>query len=432
MFGLFSRKAAAAALPARVEPTFQNSSPENPSTSLANPADWLVSVMGGGPTLAGPVVSEQSAMRASVVLACVSLISGLVASLPLHVYKRAPKGRELADTNRLYPLLHDNPNEIMSGFTWRELIAVDLLLGGNHFSAKEYDGAGRVVGFFPIPRNAVIIDRARDGRLKYHVTLVEGGVEIIDQDDILHIPGLGFDGVRGLSVISNMRQAIGLSLAMEEGMSRMHSNGARPSGVVKAEQGYGDDPVAALRRIRAQFEQAYAGLANTGKTVFLDKGMSWTPMQINPVDAETLDHRRFQVADICRGFLVPPFMIGETEKSTAWGTGLEQQTLGFLTFGMQRWLTRIEAEVNRKLFSGSQFYAEFDRDALLAMDSKARGEYFGSLIQNGVITPAHAAKVMNFPHRPEADKLFINSACVPLESAGAQPKPQGANDAQQA
>ncbi len=430
MFGLFSRKSAAAALPARVEPTFHNASPENPSTSLANPADWLVSVMGGGPTLAGPVVSEQSAMRASVVLACVGLISGLIASLPMHVYKRNSKGREIAEGNRLYSLLHDNPNDVMSGFIWRELIGVDLLLGGNHFSIKEYDGAGRVVGFFAIPRNAVIIDRAPNGRLKYHITLVEGGVEIIDQDDMIHIPGLGFDGIRGLSVISNMRQSIGLSLAMEEGMSRMHSNGARPSGVVKADDGYGADPVAALRRIRTQFEQAYAGLSNTGKTIFLDKGMSWTPMQINPVDAETLAQRRFQVADICRGFLVPPHLVGETEKSTSWGTGLEQQTLGFLTFGMQRWLTRIEAEFNRKLFAGSPFYAEFDRDALLAMDSKARGEYFAHLIQNGVITPAHAAKTMNFPHRPEADKLFINSACVPLESAGMQ-QTQGASNAQE-
>jgi HK97 family phage portal protein len=263
----------------------------------------------------------------------------------------------------------------------------------------------------------------------WRLAFAGGGVEYVDQDDMLHIPGLGFDGVRGLSVIANTRQAIGLSLAMEEGMARMHSNGVRPSGVVKAADGYGQDPVNALRRIKGQFEQAYAGLSNTAKTIFLDKGMEWTPMQINPVDAETLQQRRYQVADICRAFGVPPHLAGETDKSTSWGSGIEQQTLGFLTFGMQRWLTRIEAEFNRKLFAKTLFYAEFERDALLAMDAKSRGEYLSQLIQNGVITPAHAAKLGNFPHRPEADKLFINSACVPLESAGAQ-QPKGTENAQ--
>ena len=401
----------------RVEPVL-NASPENPSTTLANPADWLVSIMGGGPSIAGPVVNEQSAMRATTVFACVSLVSGLIASLPLVIYERGDKGRRVADDHPLWPLLHADPNDSMSGFTRKELISVDLLLGGNHYSPVEYNGAGRVTGLFPIPRNAVTPYRTPKGRLRYRVSLPDG-VEEVDASDMVHIPGLGFDGIQGLSAISNARQAIGLSLAMEEGMARMHANGTRPSGVVSAEDGWGKDPKVALQRVRAQFEQAYSGLSNAGKTLFLDKGMKWSAMEITPADAETLAQRRFQIADICRVFGVPPFMVGETDKTTSWGSGLEQQTLGFLQFSLNRWLKRIEGELNRKLLPGARFYVEFDRDALLAMDATARAALFSNMVQNGGMTPNEVRRKQNLPDMDGGDQLFINSACVPLEKAGA-------------
>lgn len=417
----FSRKAASPPAASRIEPIL-NASPENPTTSLANPADWLVSIMGGGPSIAGPVVNEQSAMRATTVFACVSLVSGLVASLPIVIYERAKSGRRVADDHPLWPILHGDPNETMSGFTWRELIGVDLLLGGNHFSPIEYNGAGRVTGLFPIPRNSVAVFRTPKGRLRYRVSLPDG-VEEVDAADMLHVPGLGFDGIQGISAISNARQAIGLSLAMEEGMARMHANGSRPSGVVSAEDGWGKDPREALQRVRAQFEQAYAGLPNAGKTLFLDKGMKWSAMQINPVDAETLAQRRFQTADICRVFGVPPFMVGETDKTTSWGSGLEQQTLGFLQFSLNRWLKRIEGEINRKLLAGGAFYAEFDRDALLSMDATSRAAFFSNMVQNAGMTPNEVRRKQNLPDVDGGNQLFINSACVPLDKAGADAAP---------
>jgi HK97 family phage portal protein len=419
----FSRKEKAPATDA------QAGSPENPSTSLANPADWLMTVLGGGPTLAGPVVNEQSAMRSTTVFRCVSLISGLIASLPLMVYEKDKEGRKIADRNRVYPLLHDNPSDVMSGFNWRELIVVDVLLGGNHYSVIEYDGAARVTGFFPVPRNAVTVRKTDAGRLVYEIQLADGS-ETIDQDNMLHIAGLGFDGTVGLSMISSARQAVGLSLAMEESSSRMHSNGIRPSGVVQAEDGFGSDPVVALRRLRAQFEQAYSGLSNTGKTIYLDKGMKWTPMQITPADAETMEQRRFQVADICRIFGVPPHMVGETDKATSWGSGIEQMMLGFLMTTLQPLLARIENEFNRKLFKKDRsFYAEFNRDALLAMDATARGSFYATMIQNGGLTPNELRKFQNLPAMEGGDQLFINSACVPLTMAGQQPKAPGADPA---
>lgn len=405
-----------------------NSSPEDPSTDLANPADWLMTVLGGGPTLAGPVVDQESAMRSSAVYACVSLIAGTIGSMPLHVYRDTKNGRELAEDHGLSQAFDRSPNDVMSGFVWRELMGVDILLGGNHFSVVEYRGNGSIAGFYPIPRNAVTISKDARGRLRYRIYLSDG-LEEIDQDDMIHVPGLSFDGVHGLSVIANLRQSIGLSLAMEENLAWMHSNGARPSGVVTAEEGYGKDPVASLQRIRSQFDQAYAGLSNVGRTLFLDRGMKWTPMQINPVDSETINNRRFQVADICRAFGVPPYMVGEADGAAFAGGGVEQLMLGFRTFTLQKFLPRIESELNRKLFKGSDCYVEFDRDALFVADPTSRSQYYTKLIENAVVTPAYAARALNLPHHAAADRLFMTTACVPLDDVVARSSRRAVNNA---
>jgi HK97 family phage portal protein len=158
----------------------------------------------------------------------------------------------------------------------------------------------------------------------------------------------------------------------------------------------------------------------------LDAGMTWTAMQISPLDAQTLDNRRFQVADICRIFGVPPHLVGETDKSTSWGSGIEQMTIGFLLFTLEQWLTAIENELNIKLFEGTPFYAEFNRDALTAMDAKTQAELLASGIQNGWMKPNEARKLKNLPAEPGGDRLYVNSTLVPLEMAGAQKQPEPA------
>ncbi|MES2030854.1 MAG: phage portal protein [Pseudomonadota bacterium] len=408
-------------LTAREEPNFQNASPENPSTNLADPASWMVDLFGGGRTWAGPEVGERSAIRETTVWRCVSLITGLMASLPFPIYERTEAGRKEAYKHRLYPLLHDAPNDLMGSFTWRELIGCDLLLGGNHYSLIERDNANRVVGFMPMVRQAVTPYR-RDGLTRYRI-MVNGGELDLDQSDVLHVPGLSFDGLRGLSPIGVAgRQSIGMSLAFAEFIGRMHANGAKPSGVLEVAANISP---ANFNRLKAQFEQENAGIANAGKTIFVDKDSKWTAVQLSPEDAQTLDHRRFQVSDICRLFGVPPHMVGETDKATSWGTGIEQQSLGFLRFTLEPWLKRIEDEFQRKLFSGTNFYAEFDRDALLAMDSAAQREMFASGIQNGWMKPAEVRHMKNLPPADGADQLFINSTMTPISMAGKKPTDPG-------
>ncbi|MDB5618456.1 phage portal protein [Tardiphaga sp.] len=400
---------------AREEPSFQNASPENPSTNLADPAAWMVDLFGGGRTWAGPEVGERSAIRSTTVFRCVSLVAGIIASLPLPMYERTASGRREAYENRLYPLLHDAPNDLMGSFIWRELMITDLLLGGNHYSLIERDNANRIVGFMPMVRQAVTPYRL-DGLTRYRV-MIGGDLLDLDQGDVIHVPGLGFDGLRGLSPIGVAgRQSIGLDLAMAEFIARMHANGAKPSGVLEVAANISPQN---FSRLKAQFEQENAGIANAGKTIFVDKDSKWTAVQLSPEDAQTLESRRYQVTDICRLFGVPPHMVGETDKTTSWGSGIEQQSLGFLRFTLEPWLKRIEDEFHRKLFPGnSKFYAEFDRDALLAMDSTASAALFASGIQNGWMKPAEVRHLKNLPAADGADQLFINSTMTPISMAG--------------
>jgi len=201
---------------------------------------------------------------------------------------------------------------------------------------------------------------------------------------------------------------------MEESIGRLHANGMKPSVKVTSPPGMKPE---AFRLFKAQIDAAYSGLGNAGKVLYLDNGAQADAWSISPEDAQVLENRRFQVADICRIFGIPPHMIGETDKTTSWGTGIEQQTIGFLRFSLAKDLSRIEGELNRKLFTGP-FYCEFDRDALAAMDAKAQMELFASAIQNAGMTPNEIRRKRNLPDVEGGDQLFIQSATIPLSMAG--------------
>lgn len=389
-------------------------SPENPSTPLSNPDRWLTDSF-GGTSSSGVVVNDRTAMQSSAVFACVSLNAGMVASLPLKIYEDRDTGRKVAKSHPLYSMLHDEPNQAMTSFAWRELIMVNAQLSGNHYSMIQRNGAGRAVGLTPIMPKLVrpYMDR---GRIVYEVR-TDGGMILVDQEDMIHIPGLGFDGIVGMSVIGTVgANPIGTALALEKYVGALHRNSARPSGVLEVPSRISKE---GLDSLKSAFNSSYSGPDSGGKTIFIDQGTKWTPTTISPADMETLDSRRYQTTDICRIFGVPPHMIGETDKATSWGTGIEQMTLGYLRFGLEKWLSRIEHELQRKLFSGSRFYAEFDRDAVLAMDAKTQAEVMASNIQNGIMTPNEARRKLNRPDDEDGDQLFIQSNLQSLKSTGA-------------
>lgn len=389
-----------------------NASPENPSTTLSNPASWLVDLF-GGTTDAGVQVSEQSSMKTSAVYGCVMLIAKTIGSLPLKVYRRKANGDsvEVPDTLPYY-LLHDEPNPAMTSCAWREFLTANVLLGGNAYAAIGRNHANQVIDLFPIPSHAVTPERV-DGRNRYHVRLGDGTTEIIEQSNMIHVPGLGFDGVKGLSVITAAaRQAIGLALATEQHGSKLFSNGARLGVVLKHPKTLSKD---AQTRLKTQFDQQQGGLSNAFKSMVLEEGLDVTNISMTSEDAQFLDTRRFQVEDIARFFGVPPHMIGHTDKQTSWGTGVEQNTLGFLIFTLLPWLTRFEQEFNRKLFPRSPFYAQFKVQGLMRGDSSARSAYYASGHQNSWLTTNEIRKAEDLPPVPGGDTLFVQTNLAPMQ-----------------
>ncbi|CAB4196250.1 COG4695 Phage-related protein [uncultured Caudovirales phage] len=388
---------------------------ENPNTPLTGME--LASVFGGGPTMAGPAVSESSAMRSTTVYRCVSIISSLGSSAPLSVYGRTEKGRVLAEKHRLYPILHGDPCGYMGSDTWRQLILTHLLLWGNHYSLIEYDNAARVVSLTPLPPWQVNVKRV-GRRNKYEV---QGLAEDVDQEDMLHFMGQTLDGISGVSPIALAgRQTIGTSLAMEAFAAYIHANSARPGGVITLKDGP-TPHIDSMRVLKAQFDQQYSGNHNAGRTLFLDGGMTWQQMQMSPEAAQTLESRSFQLREICNIFGVPAFLLGENANMTAWGSGIEQMMLGFLTITLAPLLAKIESEVNRKLFKGSQFYASHDKEALTAMDAKTVAELYSKMITSGVMTPNEARNKLHMEDLEGGDQLFIQGAMVPLSMAGKYP-----------
>ncbi len=398
-------------------------SPENPATSLSNPAEWLVDWMTGGASYAGPPVNELNAVRATSVFRCISIIANTIASLPFNVYKRTDDGREAAPQHPLQRILHDQPNRITSSYTFRQIIAGGLLTNGNGFAVIGRNNAGRILDLLQLPPLDVEVQRKGSNgtfRLDYVATI--GGSRFdVPQESIIHVPGFGFDGVRGISPIAAVgKQAIGLGLALEEFQGRFTQASARGSGVVEVDKALSDT---GLQNLRTAFEKLYSGVEKSGKTVFLDKGMQWKSMQIDPNDAQTLETRRYQVSDIARIFGVPLHLLGETDKATSWGSGIEQQSIAFVVYVIGPWLKSIEQEFNRKLFR-APYYCEFVLDGLLRGDSKARSEYYSKGINNAFLTPNEARRAENKPPLPGGDRLLVNSASLPLDTIDERNEPQ--------
>jgi HK97 family phage portal protein len=378
-------------------------SPENPGTSLSNPAAWLMEWMGGGSSDSGIAVNKLSALQATVVYRCISLIAGTIASLPLMVMRQIPGGQEAAPTHYLWPILHDEPNPMLSSFTWREITLAHLLMSGNAFSAIEWTNAGRVAGLYPIQPEYVTVSRV-GGRLKYSVRLQGGGDQVIDQEDMLHIPGLGYDGIQGISVIQAvLKNPVGLAVSLDKTVGRTSQNALRPSAVIAAPKMTPDG----IARFRATLKAQNAGTDNAGEPIFMEPGWELKPWQISPADAELLNSRKYQNEDIARAFGVPPHMIGSTEKGSSWGTGMEQMTIGYVNFTLVPWIARVLNEINRKLLADSGYQAYFLLDNLLRGDSAARGAFLAQMIQNGIYTPNEARRMEGLPPTEYGDQAFI-------------------------
>ena len=380
--------------------------------------------MGG--TTSGKAVTERSAMQMTAVYSCVRILAEAVAGLPLHVYRYNENGgKEKALDHPLYHLLHDEPNPEMSSFVFRETLMTHLLLWGNAYAQIIRNGKGEVIALYPLMPNRMSVDRDSKGKLYYRYTTtsddaptMEGTTVILSPSDVLHIPGLGFDGLVGYSPIAMAKNAIGMAIACEEFGARFFANGAAPSGVLE-HPGTIRDP----SRLRETWQSQFGGSANTGKVAILEEGMKYTPISISPEQAQFLETRKFQINEIARIFRIPPHMVGDLEKSSF--SNIEQQSLEFVKYTLDPWVVRWEQSLSRALFTPEekkQYFFKFNVEGLLRGDYQSRMNGYATARQNGWMSANDIRELENLDRIPTeegGDLYLINGNMLPLVHAGA-------------
>lgn len=343
---------------------------ENPGNPL-NAYSLAAALQNGSKSLAGVTVTLDSAMSLPIVWTCVSLLSRTVASLPLVLYRRLEKGKERATDHPLYSVLHDIPNPEMTAYDLHAALMAHLALWGNAYCEIVRDASGYPRELWPIAPNRVSWSRVAPGKLLYEVD-VDGNRIFLRGENVLHLRSLTSDGRRGYSFLSLARDEIGLGLASREYGSRYFAQDGRPGGVLKHPSNLSDDTV---QRLRASWESAHSGLENSHRVAILEEGMEWQQIGLPPEDMQFLQTRQMTRGEIASWFHIPPHMVGDTQKSTSWGSGIESQSQGFLTYTLMPWLTAWSQEVNRSLLTQidrRDLYAEHVTQALLRGDLAAR------------------------------------------------------------
>ena len=340
-----------------------------------------------GGTTSGKAVTERSAMQMTAVYSCVRILAEAIAGLPLHLYcYKEDGGKKKALGHPLYLLLHDEPNPEMSSFVFRETLMTHLLLWGNAYAQIIRNGKGEVVALYPLMPNRMTVDRDSSGQLFYSYQMsnadaptMPGGTVILKPSDILHIPGLGFDGLVGYSPIA--------------------------------------------MAVRESWNKGFSGSQNAGKVAILEEGMKYTPISIAPEQAQFLETRKFQINEIARIFRIPPHMIGDLEKSSF--SNIEQQSLEFVKYTLDPWVVRWEQSLSRALFTPeekSQYFFKFNVEGLLRGDYQSRMNGYATARQNGWMSANDIRELENLDRIPAeegGDLYLINGNMLPLVHAGA-------------
>lgn len=366
-------------------------SPAQPLTSAA-----LSEFLGGIQSDAGVAVSETTALRASPVWRAVSLIAGVSAALPLHVYADGTRDKQKSD------LLRDPHPDLTPVELWRAAYMYRVLWG-NTYIQKVRSGSGQIKELWPISSDRVRVDRVKPSDANpagkvFDVTDDWGVQHVLTRREILHIPGLGYDGLTGCSPVRLAMQGIGLAQAAEKSAARLFGNGNIIGGVLQTEQRLDPDQAA---RLKERWKAKLSGVSNSHEIAVLDSGASYRPIAMPNSDAQFLESRQFQVVEIGRMFGVPPFLLMSTEKSTSWGTGLEQQAQGWVTFDLNpTWLTPTEQRVTKELL-GTTEYSAYQMGGLLRGDSAARATFYRAMRDVGAFSADDVRALEELPPLPE-------------------------------
>lgn len=380
-----------------------------------------------GRTTSGKPVNERTAMQTTAVYACVRILAEAVASLPLHVYEyQDDGGKKLVHDHPLYYLLHDEPNPEMTSFVFRETLMSHLLIWGNAYAQIIRDGAGRVLGLYPLLPDKMDVQRDDRGNIYYvysrnsdeNPMFKEYGDIRLKAEDVLHIPGLGFDGLIGYSPIAMAKNAVGMTLACEEYGASFFANGANPGGVLE-HPGVLKDP----SKVRESWNSVYRGVNNAHKIAVLEEGMKYQQIGIPPEEAQFLETRKFQINEIARLYRIPPHMVGDLDKSSF--SNIEQQSLEFVKYTLDPWVIRWEQSLQRSLLlpgEKGKYFIKLNVDGLLRGDYQSRMNGYAVGRQNGWFSANDIREMENMnpiPDEQGGNLYLINGAMTKLEDAGA-------------
>lgn len=379
-----------------------------------------------GRTTSGKPVNERTAMQTTAVYACVRILAEAIASLPLHVYEyQDDGGKKLVHDHPLYYLLHDEPNPEMTSFVFRETLMSHLLIWGNAYAQIIRDGAGRVLGLYPLLPDKMDVQRDDKGNIYYvysrnsdeNPMFKEYGNIRLKAEDVLHIPGLGFDGLIGYSPIAMAKNAVGMTLACEEYGASFFANGANPGGVLE-HPGVLKDP----SKVRESWNSVYRGVNNAHKIAVLEEGMKYQQIGIPPEEAQFLETRKFQINEIARLYRIPPHMVGDLDKSSF--SNIEQQSLEFVKYTLDPWVIRWEQSLQRSLLlpgEKGKYFIKLNVDGLLRGDYQSRMNGYAVGRQNGWFSANDIREMENMnpiPDEEGGNLYLVNGAMTKLADAG--------------
>lgn len=380
-----------------------------------------------GRTTSGKPVNERTAMQTTAVYACVRILAEAIASLPLHVYEyQDDGGKKLVHDHPLYYLLHDEPNPEMTSFVFRETLMSHLLIWGNAYAQIIRDGAGRVLGLYPLLPDKMEVQRDDRGNIYYvysrnsdeNPMFKDYGNIKLKAEDVLHIPGLGFDGLIGYSPIAMAKNAVGMTLACEEYGASFFANGANPGGVLE-HPGVLKDP----SKVRESWNAVYRGVNNAHKIAVLEEGMKYQQIGIPPEEAQFLETRKFQINEIARLYRIPPHMVGDLDKSSF--SNIEQQSLEFVKYTLDPWVIRWEQSLQRSLLlpgEKGKYFIKLNVDGLLRGDYQSRMNGYAVGRQNGWFSANDIREMENMnpiPDEEGGNLYLVNGAMTKLADAGA-------------
>ena len=384
--------------------------------SLTDPKAWDTSLwnLRGSQSVSGETVTESTALTYSAVYNAVSLISGTVGSLPLHLMQKEGKSKRIVDDRSLYRVMRSQWNPYMTAMAGREVMMNHILTWGNGYAEKVRNGFGDLVELWPIPPNRVA-PKMEGGELVYEIRMDGESDLTLAREKILHIPGLGFDGFVGYSVISMARKSIGLGMALETFGSLYFGQGTHPGVIITHPNKLGTD---AHSNLKKALTDTYSGLGQSHRLMLLEEGMKPEKVGIPPEDSQFLESRQFQIPEVARWFNLPPHKLKDLTKSSF--SNIESEQISFVTDSILPWLIRLEQNYWMQLLTPREqkekLYFKHVVEGLMRGNAKDRAEFYKIMWQFGFMTENEVRRLedLNPNPNPLADELFIMANMVPL------------------